>query len=205
MILDDKLKKLTEELYSEGLQKGQKEAETLILEAKKEFEKILKKANEEARTILSNAHKESAEIKRKAEMEIQLSSKQMVSKIKKDISALITFRTLNHSLKDSFNKTEFIEELVLSTIRAWKKDSAGAFDLSIHIHSKYENKIKPFLEKCCKDEMEKGLNIIISENIKDGIRIAPKDGSYSIDLSEESFNALLMDYLKPATKELLFS
>lgn len=203
--MNDKLKKLTEELYNEGLQKGQKEADVIILNAKKEAEQIIKDATDKAKIILANAEKESKEIKHKTEMDLQLSSKQIISKIKKDISSLITFKSLEQSLSSNFNNVNFIEKLILTITKSWQKDSTGALDLSLYLPSEYENEIKTFLQKNCKEELDKGLNIAFSHKIINAIKVVAGDNSYSIDLSEESFKTLLMEYLRPTTKELLFS
>ena len=40
--------------------------------------------------------------------------------------------------------------------------------------------------------------------IPGGFTIGPKDGSYFIDLTSESFESLISEYLRPVTRKLLF-
>ena len=40
--------------------------------------------------------------------------------------------------------------------------------------------------------------------IAGGFNIGPKDGSYFISMTDESFKNLICEYLRPATRKLLF-
>ena len=43
-----------------------------------------------------------------------------------------------------------------------------------------------------------------SRKVSGGFQIGPKDGSYFISLTDEAFKELIVAYMRPATKELLF-
>ena len=43
-----------------------------------------------------------------------------------------------------------------------------------------------------------------TKKIAGGFTIGPKDGGYFISFTEETFNALISEYLRPATKKILF-
>ena len=43
-----------------------------------------------------------------------------------------------------------------------------------------------------------------SKKIKGGFSIGPQNGSWYISMSDESFKALISEYLRPVTKKLLF-
>ena len=48
------------------------------------------------------------------------------------------------------------------------------------------------------------VNASFSKKVAGGFTIAPKDGGYFISFTEDTFNALISEYLRPATKKLLF-
>ena len=50
----------------------------------------------------------------------------------------------------------------------------------------------------------KGVEASFSKKVAGGFSIGPKDGSYFISLTEESFKALIGEYMRPATKKILF-
>ncbi len=43
-----------------------------------------------------------------------------------------------------------------------------------------------------------------SKKVAGGFTIGPKDGSYFISLTDETFKSLIGDYLRPATRKILF-
>ena len=49
-----------------------------------------------------------------------------------------------------------------------------------------------------------GVEASFSKKIAGGFTIGPKDGGYFISFTEETFNALISEYLRPATKKILF-
>ena len=64
------------------------------------------------------------------------------------------------------------------------------------------------MEPFVKSELGKvlGANVeaAFSKKIAGGFTIGPKDGSYFISLTDDTFRALIGEYLRPATKKLLF-
>ena len=50
----------------------------------------------------------------------------------------------------------------------------------------------------------KGITAQFSKKISGGFTIGPKDGSYFISLTDETFKSLIGEYLKADTKKLLF-
>ena len=50
----------------------------------------------------------------------------------------------------------------------------------------------------------KGVEVSFSRKIAGGLKIGPKDGSYFISLTDESFKELIGAYMRPATKAILF-
>ena len=49
-----------------------------------------------------------------------------------------------------------------------------------------------------------GVEASFSKKLSGGLKIGPKDGSYFIDLSDEAFAELIGEYLRPASKKILF-
>ena len=43
-----------------------------------------------------------------------------------------------------------------------------------------------------------------SKKVSGGFNIGPKDGSWYVSLSEETFRELIAEYIRPVTRKLLF-
>ena len=49
-----------------------------------------------------------------------------------------------------------------------------------------------------------GVEASFSKKVSGGFRIGPKEGGYFVSFTEDTFNELISEYLRPATKKLLF-
>ena len=52
--------------------------------------------------------------------------------------------------------------------------------------------------------MGEGVSVSFSRQIAGGFRIGPRDGGYMISFAEGDFESILTEYLRPATRKLLF-
>ena len=64
--------------------------------------------------------------------------------------------------------------------------------------------LEPFINGELAKSLSSGVTAKFSNKIQGGFRIGPKDGSYFIDLTAESFDALISEYLRPVTRKMLF-
>ena len=199
--MEDKLKSLTEKLYKDGLKKGQNAADELIEKAQKKADKIIEEANARAKLILATAEKEANDKKTKVESELSMSAKQVISKIKNDISTLITLKNVEHASGKAFEDKKFFQDLILSVVNSWSQDG-GTNASQMRLETSKE--LRKFIEKHCQEQLQAGLEITTSEGLE-GFRIGPKDNSYKIEFTDESFISFFNEYLRPLTKEIIFS
>jgi len=203
--MEDKLKSLTESLYKDGLRKGQNEADELVAKAKKHAEKIVEEATAKAKMIVATAEKEAADKIKKVDSELALSAKQVITKIRNEVSGLISLNNLNDSTSKAFDNDDFLRELILKIVESWDKGSSTTFDLRLSIPKEYEQKVEGFVRHHCQRQLEKGLEVNFIDSDQKGVKIGPKDSSYQIDFSADSFTNFFNEYLKPLTREILFA
>ena len=202
--MNDKLKLLTEKLLSEGIEKGEKEAEQIIAKAKKEAEKILSEAKAKAETLLASAQKEAQEKKKKTEAELKLAAMQSVGLLKNEISTLLSSNLSSGSVNKAFDDSKFVQTMILTLLESWAKDGAKAFDAKVYLPKLDKADLTNFLKKKCKELIDKGMEIELSSDIKTGFKISPKDASYVVEFSEESFTFFFKEFLKPVVRDLVF-
>jgi len=198
--MSNKLSELTEALYKEGVEKGNREYTTLVEKAKADAKKIMQDAEAKAKDLVAKAEKEASDKIKKVNAELKLSSEQLITKIKNEVTGAI-------SLKDSNLKVEgeFLQNLILKIVESWDKASTGAIDIKMILPQNMQGELEKFIKKNCSNILSKGPEIEFSGEVKSKIVIRPKDGSYFIEFSDDSFKELLTHYLRPLTKEILFS
>jgi len=202
--MENKLQELTEKLYTVGVEKAQKEAEIIIADAQKKAEQIINNANTEAATIAINAKTESDELKKKIESELKLSSKQVITTIKNQVTNLVTQDLLSKDIEKSLADNEFIKSLIELVVKKWDINDAQSTDLQVILPSEKKSDFDKFIKAKINNLLEKGLVVNFDDDFKSGFKIAPKDNSYIINFAQEDFDNFFKTYLRAKTSNLLY-
>lgn len=203
--MSNKIKELTEKIYDEGIAKAKAEALGIISNAKEESAKIIANANEKEAKILDQAKTKATEYIKNAEREIQLVSRQTISTIKQQIINLVTTAQVEPSVTQAFKNGEFISTIILTLIKNWNPQKPEEMNLKLLLPKKDEVELSEFFQTQAIQALNNGVSIKFDTNISSGFKIGPKNGSYIISFSDSDFEEYFKSYLKPKTKELLFS
>ena len=200
--MQNKLQELTDKLYNEGLSKGKQEGEELLAKAKVQAEEIIAKAQAEAAQIVAAAQKQADEIKTKTASDIRMASSQSIAATKKDIETLIVGKMAGAEVKKNLTSADFIKDLIKAVAEKFSTD--GPVDLSLILPESLQKDLEPFVTKELGKLLNAGVDASFSKKIAGGFQIGPKDGGYFVSFTENTFNQLIYEYLRPATKKLLF-
>ena len=200
--MQNKLQELTDKLYNEGLSKGKQEGEELLAKAKVQADEIIAKAQTEAAQIIAAAQKQAEDLKAKTVSDVRMASAQSLAATKSDIETLIVGKMTDESVKKAMTSAEFVKELI--KVVAEKFTTEGPVELSLILPESLKKELEPFATKELAKILGAGVQASFSKKVSGGFRIGPKDGGYFISFTEETFNELISEYLRPATKKLLF-
>ena len=197
----DKLQELTQKLYNEGLSKGKEEGEAILAKAQAQAQEIVAKAQEEAKAIIEKAQKEAADYKVKVEGDVKMASTQALQATKAGIENLIVAKAVEPA-KDVLGSEAFLKEVITAVAKNFSAQEST--DLSLVLPEKLQKSLEPFITAELTKTLGKGVETTFSKKVNAGFKIGPRDGSYFIDLTDEAFQALIGEYLRPATKKILF-
>ena len=200
--MQNKLQELTDKLYNEGLSKGKQEGEELLAKAKVQAEDIITKAQAEAERIIAAAQKQAEEIKTKTASDVKMAASQSIAATKKDIETLIVGKMTGEAVKKALSSADFVKELIKAVAEKFTTD--GPVDLNLVLPESLKNDLEPFATKELAKILGAGVEASFSKKVAGGFQIGPKDGGYFVSFTEETFNQLISEYLRPATKKLLF-
>ena len=200
--MQNKLQELTDKLYNEGLSKGKQEGEELLAKAKVQADEMIAKAQAEATQIVAAAQKQAEEIRTKTVSDIKMASTQSLAATKKDIETLIVGKMTDEAVKKTLASADFIKDIVKAV--AEKFTTEGPVDLALVLPESLQKDLEPFATKELSKILGAGVEASFSKKVSGGFKIGPKDGGYFVSFSEETFNQLIAEYLRPATKKLLF-
>ena len=200
--MQNKLQELTDKLYKEGLSKGKQEGEAYLAKAKVQAEEIVAKAQAEAAAILAAANKEAEDLKIKVQGDLKMAASQSVAATKKDIETLVVAKMTETEVKKALTSAEFVKEVILAVAKGFNTDEPT--DLELVLPESLKADLEPFVKNELGKVLNAGVQASFTKKVAGGFTIGPKDSGYFISFTEETFNALISEYLRPATKKILF-
>ena len=198
----DKLQELTQRLYEEGLAKGKEEGQAMLEKAAAEADSIVKKAQEEAEAILEKARKEAQDYKTKVEGDVKMAAGQSVQATRTAIENLVIAKIADKPVGKVLSSEEFTKGIITAVAQKFSAEEPA--DLSLILPESLKAGLEPFLKGELADLLGKGVEASFSKKMSGGFKIGPKDGGYFISLTDETFRELIGEYMRPATKKLLF-
>lgn len=199
--MDNKLQELTDKLYNEGLSKGKEEGEALLAKAKSQAGEIVAEAEKKAAAIIAQAEKEAEDLKTKVIGDLKMAGSQSIQATKNDIESLIVAK-MTKPVSNALSDEAFIKEIISAV--AANFSASESKDLNLILPESLKSALEPFISNELSKILGGSVSASFSKKVSGGFTIGPKDGSYFISLSDETFKALIGEYLRPATRKLIF-
>ena len=200
--MQNKLQELTDKLYNEWLSKGKQEGEEILAKAKVQAEEILQAARKEAEEVKAKALKQAAEFKTKITSDVKMAATQSIAATKQDIENLIVAKMTNEAVKSELTNAEFVKQIILAVASGFNPEDAQ--EMEVVLPESLRKELEPFVKKEMAAAFKAGVKADFSKKVSGGFTLGPKDGSWFISFTDETFKALISEYLRPATKKVLF-
>lgn len=195
--MDNKIQKLTEQLYNEGVAKGKAEQEKILGEANEAASKIVAEAQAKADAIIEQAKESAEQQKQNSIREIALAARQMSSDVKHNLAAAITASTVSSDVKSAFSDDKFVKNLIVEMVQSGIKEGV------IKVSQESEKEIASYLKAKISHSLD-SLEISGDSSVSAGFKVQPKDSGYYINFTEKEFDAMLKEYLRPTILDILF-
>ncbi len=202
--MQNKLQELTDKLYNEGLSKGKQEAEQLKSTAKKEAEQIINDAKAQAAEIVEKAKGEAEELKSKSENDVRMAAAQSFSALKQEIEKMVITKSISQPIKESLSDKDFIESIITLIIKAFNPENADPVALSIILPSNKKDEFEKTIAQKITKLFNSGIEFSFSKNLDAGFKIQSKEDGYMLSFTNNDFESLIGEYLRPKTRNLLF-
>ena len=202
--MQDKLQELTDKLYNEGLSKGKQDGEELLQKAQIEADGIIAQAKAEAERIIAQANKEAEELKTKVTADVKMAATQSIAVTKQEIEQMVVTNAATEGVKANMSNSAFVKELITNVVKAFNPANASPVDLSLILPKSLKAEVEPFVKNEIANQFKGEVKVDYSKKMNGGFKVAPKDGGYVLQFTDEEFTQLIANYLRPATKKILF-
>lgn len=201
---NNKLQELTQKLYNDGLEKGRAEADALVSEARQQAEKIVASAKAEADALVKAAEVRSKDIEKNTMTEITLAGRQAVAKIKAELAEAVIMKSTGKAVDGAVLDVAFVKDMLLTVAKNWSS-SASDISLSALLPEAQREALDAAMKASAKELLDAGVEVGYSADVKNGFKVGAKNGGYYIAFTDESFDALLKEYLRDKVANMLFN
>lgn len=195
---------MTDRLYNEGLSKGKHDGEELVQKAQAEADGIIAQAKAEAERIIAQANKEAEELKTKVTADVKMAATQSIAVTKQEIEKMVVTKSAEEGVKANIGNAAFVKELITSVVKAFNPQNASPVDLSLILPEALKAEVEPFVQHEIANQFKGEVKVDYSKKVNGGFKVAPKDGGYVLSFTDDEFTQLIANYLRPATKKILF-
>ncbi|MBP5643576.1 MAG: hypothetical protein J6X10_05045 [Bacteroidales bacterium] len=202
--MDNKLDILTKKIYEQGVEKANHDAVEIVDNAKKEAEKILNDAKAEAERIVNQANKEAEELKTKVNADVKMAATQSIAVTKQEIEKMVVTAAAEQGVKASMSSADFVKELIKDIVKAFNPENASPVALDLILPEAMKKEVEPFVKNEISKMFKANVTVSFNKKLGGGFKVAPQDGGYVLQFTDEEFNQLISNYLRPATKKILF-
>ena len=151
---------------------------------------------------MEKAESDASGLKAKAESDIRMAASQSLQTAKKSIEDLLLGSLVSDKVKESLSDPEFIKKIIVAV--ADKFNAEESCDLSLVLPASLQSELEPWVKDGLQKQLGKGVQAQFSKRIAGGFTIGPKEGSWYVSLSDETFRELIAEYIRPVTRKILF-
>lgn len=196
--MENKIQKLTEKVYAEGVEKGNAEAERIIAAAAAKAEAVIKEAEAKAAALVADAEKRCEELNANTRSELKLYGAQAVGALKSEVATVVTDAVVKAAVKEAL-AGDGLKALLVKIAERWSADEP------LVISTSEAAELKAFFASKAKALLDKGVEVKQVNGLKTSVSIAPANGSYKVNFGEGEFESFFKAFLRPQMVELLFS
>lgn len=186
------------QLKEDGIEAAKAEASKINAEAKENANKIIADAKLEAEKILKDAESKIAQNKQRSEAEIQLSARDVMNSIKKNIEK-VGLALLKEQTAEALNEKDVVTNAITELLKNQESGQAWEVSLGKKIAKPLANTVVSLFKK-------NGAKAKLSEELnKSGFELKSDSGSEVIEVTEDSVTEAFKKLLSPELKKIIES
>ena len=196
--MENKLQKLTEKLYNEGLEKGKNDARLMIDDAQTQKNEIVNAAKLEAEKILADANRKANELRDNTINEIKLTATQLISQIRAQILESITTKVVSPKVQKAWEDGEFVKKLILDSVAKFNPSTSQP--VRVIVTNEFADNVKAEIIQTFNGSVTFATN----DKKKVPFVIKPENENYYVSFTDKDFDELIKNALRETVKEIIF-
>ena len=99
---------------------------------------------------------------------------------------------------------KFVQNLIETVVKSFNAANPDGVGLDVILPSQAQNELEQAFTNEAVKQLSAGIDVKNVKGLANGFKIGPKDGGYQLSFTGNDFTNLIGEYLRPATKKILF-
>jgi len=208
---------LIQRLRAQGVEAGQESAEKIVLDAQKRAAWIVEEAELEAEQLITNAKTKADALKKSGEDALKLAMRDVLLKLRDTLLESFS-NDVQRVVGQKMQQDVFLERLILQLAGKVREqlDLEGQHEVNLFLpHSPVgvdelknnpeelkQGSLTHFSAAIAADMLRNGVSIFADNNVNSGISIRLKEEGLTVEFTDETISALLLEHLQPRFRAL---
>ena len=196
----EELQHLIERIRKEGVESGEKAADSLVAEAKKKAAAIVADAQKQAKELAEKADKEAAAFAERGKKTLQQAARDLLISIGGSVGDVVG--GLVDAKVGAALTPELMAQMLLKLAEAYAKDG-GADGIVAMLGEADAAAVKAAFAKEYQSKLAAGIQIESDKEIFKGFRVGAKGGQVFHDFTKEAIAESLASFLRPDLAQIV--
>ena len=196
----EELQHLIERIRKEGVESGEKAAESLVAEAKQKAAKIVADAQKQAKDLVAKAEADSAAFAERGRATLQQAARDLLISIGGAVGKVVG--GIVEAKVGAALTPDLMAQMLLKLAEAYAKDG-GAGGMVAMLGEADAAAVKAAFAKEYQNKLAAGIQIESDREIFQGFRAGAKDGQVFHDFTKEAIAESLANFLRPELAQIV--
>ena len=196
----EELQHLIERIRKEGVESGEKAAESLVAEAKQKAAKIVADAQKQAKDLVAKAEADSAAFADRGRATLQQAARDLLISVHSSVGDVVG--GIANARLDEALTPDLMAQMLLKLAEAYAKDG-GAGGMVAMLGEADAAAVKAAFAKEYQNKLAAGIQIESDREIFQGFRAGAKDGQVFHDFTKEAIAESLANFLRPELAQIV--
>ena len=196
----EELQHLIERIRKEGVESGEKAAESLVAEAKQKAAKIVADAQKQAKDLVAKAETDSAAFAERGQATLRQAARDLLISVGVAIGKVVG--GIVEAKVGAALTPDLMAQMLLKLAEAYAKDG-GAGGMVAMLGEADAAAVKAAFAKEYQNKLAAGIQIESDREIFQGFRAGAKDGQVFHDFTKEAIAESLANFLRPELAQIV--
>ena len=196
----EELQHLIERIRKEGVESGEKAAESLVAEAKQKAAKIVADAQKQAKDLVAKAETDSAAFAERGQATLRQAARDLLISVGGAIGKVVG--GIVEAKVGAALTPDLMAQMLLKLAEAYAKDG-GAGGIVAMLGEADAAAVKAAFAKEYQNRLAAGIQIESDREIFQGFRAGAKDGQVFHDFTKEAIAESLANFLRPELAQIV--